>query len=489
MTHQSPSPNGLAALEARLQQELEWLALPAMRWTPAAEIEGTPVQDAIVIGGGMSGLAAAFALRLQGIEACIYDKAPRDYEGPWATIARMETLRSPKQLTGPALGIPALTFRAWYEAQFGQSGWESLDKIPRLQWMEYLRWYRQVLNLRVYNEHELVALEPREDGLTALTLRYQGQQHTVLARHVVLALGMDAFGGPTIPDVVQGIAKCYWSHTSQPPDYSALVDKRVAVIGGSASAMDAAATALEAGAREVEILIRRADFPRFNRTKGTSNPGFVQGYAELPDAWKWQLEHALVTEQIAPPHGSTQRVSRHANAHFNFGSPVERIVPRTHDVVVHTPKGHLSVDHIILATGYQLDWDVQPAFAALVPHIKRWGEAYQPPEEQQNEQLSLHPYLNRDFSFQPRNPQAPAAISHIYCFSLPAHLSNGHIIGLIPGISQAARTVAEAIAGKLYVADRAYHYRAIMAYDEPELQGDEWTPAEPFYQRQQVVPA
>ena len=46
-------------------------------------------------------------------------RSPKDFEGPWATTARMETLRSPKQLTGPALGLPALTFRAWYEAQFG----------------------------------------------------------------------------------------------------------------------------------------------------------------------------------------------------------------------------------------------------------------------------------------------------------------------------------------------------------------------------------
>jgi hypothetical protein len=31
----------------------------------------------------------------------------------------MLTLRSPKQLIGPDLGVPSLTFRAWYEAQHG----------------------------------------------------------------------------------------------------------------------------------------------------------------------------------------------------------------------------------------------------------------------------------------------------------------------------------------------------------------------------------
>ena len=82
----------------------------------------------------------------------------------------METLRSPKQLTGPALGLPALTFRAWFEAQFGLEAWDALDKIPRLQWMDYLRWYRRVLGLDVRNEHRVLAVLPRADGLVRLDI-------------------------------------------------------------------------------------------------------------------------------------------------------------------------------------------------------------------------------------------------------------------------------------------------------------------------------
>ncbi|EPN68135.1 hypothetical protein A245_04670, partial [Pseudomonas syringae pv. actinidiae ICMP 19096] len=75
----------------------------------------------------MAGLALAAELRHLGVAAVIFDQSPAGFEGPWATTARMETLRSPKQLTGPALGLPALTFRAWYEAQFGADGWAALD--------------------------------------------------------------------------------------------------------------------------------------------------------------------------------------------------------------------------------------------------------------------------------------------------------------------------------------------------------------------------
>lgn len=196
-----PHPPSLDALEARLRQDLDWLCRPAKAWVPS---RGRGVLDVAIIGGGMAGLTLAAALKHQGIQAIAFDRAPQGFEGPWATTARMETLRSPKELTGPALGLPALTFRAWYEAQFGLAAWQALDKIPRLQWMDYLRWYRRVLELDVRNRQQVVDVRPRADGkLVAVQLRDQqqdGRPYEVLARHVVLATGHDGLGGAWLPD-------------------------------------------------------------------------------------------------------------------------------------------------------------------------------------------------------------------------------------------------------------------------------------------------
>ena len=124
------------------------------------------MHDVVVIGGGMCGLVASFALHNAGIRNIrIFDRGPRGFEGPWVTYARMETLRSPKQLTGPAYGMASLTFRAWFTAQFGEAAWEALDKIPRPMWMDYLRWYRQVLDLPVENEVEVLRIVPEGDLL------------------------------------------------------------------------------------------------------------------------------------------------------------------------------------------------------------------------------------------------------------------------------------------------------------------------------------
>ena len=102
--------SGLAALEARLADELAFLQLPAPRWTPTLEHDGAPVADVATVGAGMTGLALAAALVQRGISVVAYDESPAGLEGPWATTARMETLRSPKHLAGPALGIPSVSY-------------------------------------------------------------------------------------------------------------------------------------------------------------------------------------------------------------------------------------------------------------------------------------------------------------------------------------------------------------------------------------------
>ena len=78
-----------------LAYELACLQLPAARWTPEREHQGQRVADIAIVGAGMAGLALAAALVQRGVSVVAYDEAPAGLEGPWATTARMETLRSP----------------------------------------------------------------------------------------------------------------------------------------------------------------------------------------------------------------------------------------------------------------------------------------------------------------------------------------------------------------------------------------------------------
>jgi len=147
MTVATPGTAGLAALEERLKQDLAWLELPSKPWVPRRVVDGDDVIDVVIVGAGMAGLVASAMLKRLGVDnQQVLDRAPAGHEGPWVSFARMRTLRSPKELTGPAMGLPALTFRAFYEAQYGRAAWATLDRAPREMWMDYLIWYRKVLN-------------------------------------------------------------------------------------------------------------------------------------------------------------------------------------------------------------------------------------------------------------------------------------------------------------------------------------------------------
>ncbi|HEX7819577.1 MAG TPA: FAD/NAD(P)-binding protein, partial [Sphingobium sp.] len=159
----------LATLTAQVQWDLDALGHGGATWVrPRISPDGADdghVHDVIIVGAGQSGLGAAFGLLRERVSnILLLDENPRGYEGPWDSYARMITLRTPKHITSIDLGIPSLTFRAWYEAQHGTEGWSVLDKIARGDWMDYLRWYRTVLDLPVINDARVDRIAWVEDG-------------------------------------------------------------------------------------------------------------------------------------------------------------------------------------------------------------------------------------------------------------------------------------------------------------------------------------
>jgi cation diffusion facilitator CzcD-associated flavoprotein CzcO len=468
------APIGLPALEARLRQDLDYLELPAKPWVPRRQAEGRPVSDVVIIGAGMSGLAIAASLRLLGIENIrVLDRAPAGQEGPWVTFARMETLRSPKTLAGPAIGLPSLTFRAWFEAQHGAAAWEALGKIPRRQWMNYLGWYRRVMAVPVENGVAVSLLRPRADDLIAV----ETAAGEILARRVVLASGRDGMGGAFVPEIARGIDRRFWAHTRDDIDFTALRGRRVGVVGAGASAMDNAATALEAGAASLELFVRRAALPRVNKFTGIGSPGVVHGFAALPDAWKWRFLHHVLSAQTPPPRDSTLRVSRHPGARLHLSSPILGLAERDGALRVETPKGTFELDFLIFGTGFGVDATLRPELRLVAPQIRRWGDRFTPEAGQEQAELAASPDLAPDLSFQERTPGACPALSRIHCFTYPATLSHGKLTGDIPAVSAGARRLALAITRDFFVADREAHFATLEAFATPELQGDEW-PAE-----------
>jgi cation diffusion facilitator CzcD-associated flavoprotein CzcO len=252
----------------------------------------------------------------------------------------------------------------------------------------------------------------------------------------------------------------------------------VAVVGGGSSAMESAATALEAGAASVDLLIRRPDLPRVNKLKGAGNPGFRHGHYLLPDAWKWKIQHYFNTVQLPPPHGSTLRVSSHPNARFNLACPVLSVEHSASGLAIQTPKGMFFTDFLIVSTGFKVDWTLRTEFAAFRDHVRTWADRYIPASSDEDSVLSGFPDLGPAFEFLEKTPGVCPGLTRINCFCYPATLSHGTLSGDIPAISTGARRLAQGIAALLYRDDVAQHFSDMEAYAEPELYGDEWKPAD-----------
>lgn len=460
---------GLPALEARLARELALLNLPPKSWVPES---AAGVFDVVVVGGGLSGLCAAAALRFLGIDRLlVLDRAPAGTEGPWVTTARMRTLRTAKEVAGPALGVPSLTFRAWFEAQWGGAAWAAMGRIPRAMWMDYMVWYRRVLALPVRNGVEVTAIEP--DGTAPIRIATTGGG--ILAHRVVLATGIDGLGGPAVPATVRSLPRRFWAHSSEAIDIADLAGKRVGVVGAGASAMDNAAVALEAGAASVDLLIRREAMPRIDKFTGIGSKGMAHGFMGLPMADKWRFFRLANDVQLPAPRQSVLRVSRHANARFLFGCPILAAREDRGAIRVETPRGVLHLDFLILATGFAIAPETRPELQAIAPHIRRWADSYRPPPEERDDGLAAHPDLGPGFELQERVAGACPGLDRIACFTFPAVLSHGKLTSGIPSVSDGARRLAEAMARSLFVEDRARIYQRFAEYDVAELQGDEWT--------------
>jgi cation diffusion facilitator CzcD-associated flavoprotein CzcO len=469
---------GLPALEARLADDLRALNYPPSNWVPQTLHAGGKVTDVIVIGGGMCGLAASFALRRRGIRNIrILDRAPAGLEGPWMTSARMETLRSPKELEGPASGLPTLTFRQWFVAQYGLSRWNELYRIARPMWMDYLMWYRRVLDLPVENGVAVTGIAPL-DGLLRLELA-GAREGLALCRKLVLATGRAGLGKTSLPDFIAGLPRQFWAHSEDEIDFGALRGKRVAVVGVGAAATDNAAEALEHGAAEVRLLIRREKMPRINKLMGIGSPGFNIGFRRMPPRWRWRFMHYAAREQTPAPHNSTLRVSRHANAYFHFGCGITKIRREANELHIATVKGKTFVaDYLILATGFDIDVFAVSELSLYARHIATWGERYPPPPGLVDDELGRFPFLGDAFEFLPLGKEAPAGLCDIHCFNHAASLSLGKVSGDIPAISVGANWLVEGIASDLFAQDVEKHWQYLKDYSKPELDGSEWSDAE-----------
>jgi cation diffusion facilitator CzcD-associated flavoprotein CzcO len=445
---------------AEAQNTLRLIGADPQNWVP-----GHPGIDhnVVIIGGGQSGTAFAFALRRAGIgDVAVLDAAPDETKaGVWLTRARMNKLRTPKAVPGPELGLPGLSFQAWYEATRGVNAYAAIDRIPRTEWAAYLAWLRQVLEIPVRYGTRLLRIEPATDHLR-LHLDIAGQATIETTRKIILANGVGGGGGPHIPAVLtEHLDPSYYAHTSQEIDFAALRGKSVAVIGSAASAFDAAGVALEAGANSVHLFARRPALASLPVIRLRIYPGAYDNYHALPDAIRWQQALRFRRAGSTPPVDAIERAIRFSQFHLHLASTWNTARIESNQVTAETTDGSFRFDYVIAGTGYYVDPSARPEFKDFAGHIARWRDRFNPPAAAEDAELGAYPYLGAGHEFLERTPGEAPYLKNIHNFNPGGLVSHGLPIGDILSFKRDIPAIVARISRDLFLADLAAHDQRI----------------------------
>jgi cation diffusion facilitator CzcD-associated flavoprotein CzcO len=365
----------------------------------------------------------------------------------------MNLLRTPKTLPGPELGIPALSFQAWYEARHGQEAYTAIDRIRRTDWADYLSWYKRFLGINPRYQTRLDRIEPTGDHFK-IHLHTPTGAVIETTRKIILATGFAGAGGRVIPDVLTAhLSPTCYAHTEDAIDFAALRGKTVGVIGAAASAFDAAGVALEHGAADVHLFARRDTIAAIPITRSRGFPGAYDNYHQLPDADRWHQAIRFFRAGSTPTTDAIERTVKYPDFHLHLSTPWTYATERGGKIESTVNGTTYRLDFVIAGTGYSGDLASRPELRDFADQILLWRDCYTPPLAEQDAMLACYPYLGAGHEFLERMPGSSPMLKHIHVQNPAGFVSFGLPIGDVPSMKRDIPVIVGRISADLFQAD------------------------------------
>jgi len=129
------------------------------------------------------------------------------------------------------------------------------------------------------------------------------------------------------------------------------------------------------------------------------------------------------------------------------------------------------VDFVIVGTGFVTDLKLRTELAAVEPYIARWGDRYQPPPGQgeNDHDLLRHPYLGPGFQLTERVPGEAPYLSTLYNYTFGCLLSLGFGGASISGMKYSVPRLVGGITSSFFFEDRAHHLESLRNFAQAEF--------------------
>jgi len=339
-------------------------------------------------------------------------------------------LRSPRE----ASNISAPGRRFSLSAFEREHRLEAVQPLPLETFIEYGTWFQRQIGASYQRP---VRLLERENSCFRLTLE---DGESVVARAVIVAAGIRPFARR--PAEFAHLSSEHASHSVDHADLSPFRGRKVLVVGGGQSAVESAALLHESGAT-VELLVRAECINWLTRSgllhkakpirrmlyaPSDVGPAGISWLIALPDAFRLiprRLQDPLAQRSIRAA-ASGWLIPRVSEIAITTAGNVEAAGVANRKVQVTLNGGDVRiVDHVLLATGYQVDIG---GYDFLSPHLL--GEILR---------HGGYPRLGRGFE---------TSVPGLYFVGAPAAWSFGPLFRFVAGTGYAAASIAASLGSR-----------------------------------------
>lgn len=312
--------------------------------------ERRSVCRATVIGAGPYGLSVAAHLKAAGIETRTFGEPMSFWQANMPAGMKLRSGWIASSLSDPR-------GRYTIDEYVRAGGMVRTEPIPIQDFVNYGQWFQRN-NVPDLDTRKVLSVESA--GTRFRILLEDGEEFE--SHHVIIAAGLA--NQSFIPKEFQGIPKKFISHTFDHSDLKPFAGRRVAVIGRGQSGIESAALLSEAGA-DVEVICRGpihwigADGQRrLLRAKTGVGPFPLDWIVEMPGAvrmWPAKLRNAFNKRTLRPAAAAWLK-PRMGQVRLNPDRAVIRTSVQDDAITLHLDNGaHMTVDHVLLATGYKPD--------------------------------------------------------------------------------------------------------------------------------------